>query len=138
MADIHSGGGRVCNFQCVPGSHASSSSSISSSSDQTSSAHTFAIFSSMSLPLEGPPIAPVPNHRSWGLVNSLLRHGKGAILHFAIIERLMTAADGGLAPLTEGSTRSVGSTVTHSGIRKEKRYPRLNPAFGLHHCEGVV
>ena len=40
----------------------------------------------------------------------------------AIVEKFVVGPDGALVPLTEGSTRPIASTVTHTGIVKVRRY----------------
>jgi hypothetical protein len=47
---------------------------------------------------------------------------RDAITPNAIVEKFVTRANGGLELLTEGSTRPIASTVTHTGIYKVKRY----------------
>jgi hypothetical protein len=42
------------------------------------------------------------------------------ILAAAIVEQFIVGTDGSLVPLTEGSTRSVVSTVAHMGIVKTR------------------
>jgi hypothetical protein len=44
------------------------------------------------------------------------------ILPHQIIERFVRRADGGLSPLTEGSTATVVETRSHAGITRVKRY----------------
>ena len=53
----------------------------------------------------------------------IIEIGEGErILPAVIVERFTARADGELEPLVEGSTKSVGLTVTHAGIVPVKRY----------------
>jgi len=49
------------------------------------------------------------------------------LLH-ALVEELLTLADGSFGPLTEGSTRPVTRRVTHAGIATVLEYDLRVPA----------